>query len=49
MNKEQKTALTFILCIFLFGAAFGYIAGLWQQIAAQETRIQKQMEEQNEP
>ena len=45
MNKEQKTALTFILCIFLFGAACGYIAGLWQQIAAQEIRIQNQMEE----
>jgi|GEM_PF-5026699 len=45
MNRKQKSALTFIFCIFLFGAAVGYIAGLWQQIIAQETRIQHQMEE----
>lgn len=47
MKPAQKTALTFLFYFFLLGAAFGYLAGLWQQIAAQEMRIQNQMEEQN--
>lgn len=45
MNREQKSALTFILCVFLFGAAVGYLAGLWQQIIAQETRLQNRTPE----